>query len=143
MLPFCAYHMGDYFAHWLEQGRRDGAKLPRIFYVNWFRKDLESGKFLWPGYGDNARVLEWVFRRCDDAAEAADTPIGRVPTPGALDTEGLDISPEAVEELTGVDSDGWKEEIEPIREFFSKFGDKLPPELTRQLDALRDRLESS
>jgi phosphoenolpyruvate carboxykinase (GTP) len=143
MLPFCGYHMGDYFAHWLEQGRPEGAKLPRIFYVNWFRKDLESGKFLWPGYGDNARVLEWIFRRCDGAAEAVETPIGLVPTPGALDTEGLDISDRAIEALTRVDPHEWKPEIEPIREFFTKFGDKLPAELTRQLDALEQRLASS
>jgi phosphoenolpyruvate carboxykinase (GTP) len=143
MLPFCGYHMGDYFAHWLAQGRRRGAELPRIFYVNWFRKDLESGSFLWPGYGDNARVLEWVFRRCDDAAEAVETPIGFVPTVDALDLEGLDISREQVAELLRVDPEEWKPEIEPIREFFAKFGEKLPAELTRQLDALEGRLESS
>jgi phosphoenolpyruvate carboxykinase (GTP) len=143
MLPFCGYHMGDYFAHWLKQGRRDGAKLPRIFYVNWFRKDLESGKFLWPGYGDNARVLEWIFRRCEGAAEAVETPIGLLPTPGALDTDGLDISDAALEELTRVDPEDWKPEVEPIREFFAEFGDKLPAELTRQLDAFEERLESS
>jgi phosphoenolpyruvate carboxykinase (GTP) len=143
MLPFCGYHMGDYFAHWLEQGRREGAKLPRIFYVNWFRKDLDTGRFLWPGYGENARVLEWVFRRCDDAAEAAETPIGLVPAVDALDIEGLDISREDVEELLHVDPEEWKPEIEPIREFFAKFGDKLPAELTRQLDALEERLRSS
>ena len=143
MLPFCGYHMGDYFAHWLEQGRREGARLPRIFYVNWFRKDLASGKFLWPGYGENARVLEWIFRRCDDAAEAVETPIGLVPTPGALDTEGLDMSDRAIEALTRVDPEEWKPEIEPIREFFAKFGDRLPGELTRQLEALEQRLESS
>jgi phosphoenolpyruvate carboxykinase (GTP) len=143
MLPFCGYHMGDFFAHWLEQGRREGANLPRIFYVNWFRKDLESGKFLWPGYGENARVLEWVFRRCDDATEAAETPIGLVPTVEALDIEGLDISREDVEELLHVDPEEWKPEIEPIREFFAKFGDKLPAELTRQLDALESRLSAS
>jgi phosphoenolpyruvate carboxykinase (GTP) len=124
-------------------GRREGAKLPRIFYVNWFRKDLETGKFLWPGYGDNARVLEWVFRRCDDAVDAAETPIGLIPTVDALDIEGLDISREDVEELLHVDPEEWKPEIEPIREFFAKFGDKLPEELTRQLDALEERLRSS
>jgi phosphoenolpyruvate carboxykinase (GTP) len=143
MLPFCGYHMGDYFAHWLEQGRREGAKLPRIFYVNWFRKDLETGKFLWPGYGENARVLEWIFRRCDDAVHAVETPIGLIPTVDELDIDGLDISREDVEELLHVDPEEWKPEIEPIREFFGKFGDKLPAELTRQLDALEERLQSS
>jgi phosphoenolpyruvate carboxykinase (GTP) len=140
MLPFCGYHMGDYFAHWLEQGRRDGVKLPRIFYVNWFRKDLDSGRFLWPGYGDNSRVLEWIFRRCDDATEAVETPIGLVPAADSLDIEGLDISREDVEELLHVDLEEWKPEIDPIREFYAKFGDKLPAELPRQLDALEQRL---
>jgi phosphoenolpyruvate carboxykinase (GTP) len=143
MLPFCGYHMGDYFAHWLEQGRREGAKLPRIFYVNWFRRDHETGEFLWPGYGDNSRVLEWVFRRCDDAVEAEKTPIGLVPTVDSLDIDGLEISREDVQELLHVDPEEWKPEIEPIREFFAKFGDKLPAELTRQLDALESRLQSS
>ena len=92
MLPFCGYHMADYFAHWLRIGEREGAKLPKVFYVNWFRKDPEDGHFLWPGFGENARVLEWVFRRCDGEADAADTPIGLVPTPEALDTDGLDLA---------------------------------------------------
>ncbi len=144
MLPFCGYHMGDYFAHWLGMGRRDDARgLPRIFYVNWFRKDLESGRFLWPGFGDNARVLEWIFRRCENAAEAVETPIGLLPTPGALDTDGLDISDEDLAALTRVRADEWKPEIEPIREFFAKFGDKLPAALTRQLDALEQRLNGA
>jgi phosphoenolpyruvate carboxykinase (GTP) len=140
MLPFCGYHMADYFAHWLEIGRRDGAVLPRVFYVNWFRKDPESGRWLWPGFGQNARVLEWVFRRCDDAVEADDTPIGRVPTAGALNTEGLDISREDLEELLRVDAGEWLDEIAPIREFYEQFGDKLPGELRAQLDALEERL---
>src|SRR5581483_5190238 len=93
MLPFCGYNMGDYFAHWLEIGRREGAKLPRTFYVNWFRKD-DEGKFLWPGFGENARVLAWIFRRCEGAAEAVETPIGLVPPADGLATDGLDISPE-------------------------------------------------
>jgi phosphoenolpyruvate carboxykinase (GTP) len=141
MLPFCGYHMGDYFAHWLAIGRREGAVLPRLFQVNWFRKDLDSGRYLWPGFGDNARVLEWIFRRCDGAAEARETPIGLVPTPDALDTEGLDISHEALEQLTRVDPSDLEPEIEPIREFFAKFGDKLPGELERQLDLLAQRLK--
>ena len=99
MLPFCGYHMADYWAHWLKIGEREGAKLPKIFYVNWFRKDLESGRFLWPGFGENSRVLEWVFRRCDDAVEAVDTPIGRVPTPGSLNTDGLDMPEDELEQI--------------------------------------------
>ena len=140
MLAFCGYHMADYFAHWLALGRRDGAVLPRIFYVNWFRKDPESGRFLWPGFGENARVLEWVFRRCDDAVESRDTPIGRVPTTGGLNTEGLSLNEADVAELLRVDPAEWLPEIDPIREFYDELGDRLPGELPAQLDALRERL---
>jgi phosphoenolpyruvate carboxykinase (GTP) len=142
MLPFCGYHMGDYFAHWLRIGAEAPApeRLPKIFHVNWFRKDLDTGNFLWPGFGENARVLEWVFRRCDDAAEAQETPIGLVPTPGGLNTDGLQISASDLEALTSVDPEVWKEEIAPIREFFAKFGDRLPAGLHRQLEALEARL---
>jgi phosphoenolpyruvate carboxykinase (GTP) len=140
MLPFCGYHMADYFAHWLKIGQRDGATLPKIFYVNWFRKDLETGDFLWPGFGENSRVLEWIFRRCDDAAEARETPIGHVPTPDALNTDGLSIEPDELEEILGVDPEQWRAEVPPIREFFEEFGDKLPRELAAQLDALEERL---
>ena len=134
MLPFCGYHMADYFGHWLEIGRREDAVLPKIFYVNWFRKDPRDGRWLWPGFGDNARVLEWVFRRCDEAVEAADTPIGRVPTADGLDTDGLAIGDDAVAELLKVDPGEWLGEIEPIREFYAQFGEKLPDELRAQLD---------
>jgi phosphoenolpyruvate carboxykinase (GTP) len=143
MLPFCGYHMADYFAHWLEIGDREGAVLPRVFYVNWFRKDPSDGRWLWPGFGDNARVLEWVFRRCDGAVEAADTPIGRVPTPGGLDTDGLSIGEQDLAELLKVDPDEWLPEIEPIREFYDKFGEKLPKELRSQLAALEERLRAA
>jgi phosphoenolpyruvate carboxykinase (GTP) len=146
MLPFCGYHMADYWAHWLKIGRNQShppAVLPKIFYVNWFRKDLETGSFLWPGFGENSRVLEWVFRRCDDAAEARDTPIGRVPTPEALDTDGLDISRDQLEEILAVDVESWKQEIPPIREFFEEFGDRLPQEVAAQLDALEARLNEA
>jgi phosphoenolpyruvate carboxykinase (GTP) len=140
MLPFCGYHMADYWSHWLRIGKREGAKLPKIFYVNWFRKDLESGNFLWPGFGENSRVLAWIFRRCDDAAEARDTPIGRIPTVASLPTDGLDLSDEVLEQILAVDAEQWKAEIPPIREFFSEFGDRLPPEVGAQLDALEERL---
>jgi phosphoenolpyruvate carboxykinase (GTP) len=143
MLPFCGYHMADYFRHWLEIGRRDGAVLPKIFYVNWFRKDPRDGRWLWPGFGENARVLEWVFRRCDGAVEAADTPIGCVPTAGGLDTDGLAIGEDDLAELFKVDPAEWLPEIEPIREFYGQFGEKLPAELPAQLDALEQRLRSS
>jgi phosphoenolpyruvate carboxykinase (GTP) len=143
MLPFCGYHMADYWGHWLKIGKREGAKLPKIFYVNWFRKSLETDSFLWPGFGENSRVLEWIFRRCDDAAEARDTPIGRVPTPASLNTEGLDIPDDQLEEILAVDVEQWKQEIPPIREFFDEFGDRLPSEISAQLDALEERLNKA
>jgi phosphoenolpyruvate carboxykinase (GTP) len=142
MLPFCGYHMADYFRHWLEMGRREGAVLPKIFFVNWFRKDLDDGRFLWPGFGENARVLEWVFRRCDGAVEAAETPIGRLPTPGGLNTDGLAIGADDLDELLKVDPAEWLPEVDPIREFYAKFGEKLPGELRAQLDTLEQRLRA-
>jgi phosphoenolpyruvate carboxykinase (GTP) len=143
MLAFCGYHMADYFAHWLELGERDGAKLPKLFNVNWFRKDLDSGEYLWPGFGDNARVLKWVFERCDGAAEAVETPIGLVPSADALDLSGLDLPPERLDELLKVDIDEWRKEIPLIREFFDEFGDKLPAELRKALDGLEARIEGA
>ena len=104
MLPFCGYNMAEYFAHWLKMGEREGAQLPKIFYVNWFRKGAD-GRFLWPGFGENSRVLEWVFRRCDGDAEAVETPIGLVPAEGDLNTEGLDIDPDDLAEVLRVDLD--------------------------------------
>jgi len=140
MLPFCGYNMGDYFAHWLRIGGNTSAeKLPRIFYVNWFRKSAE-GEFLWPGYGENSRVLAWVFGRCDGTAGAVDTAIGRLPAVGALNTEGLDVSDRAMRELLEVDSEAWKAEIPLIEEHLATFGDRLPAELGEQLAALRLRL---
>jgi phosphoenolpyruvate carboxykinase (GTP) len=143
MLAFCGYHMADYFAHWLEIGRREGAQLPKLFNVNWFRKDLETGEFLWPGFGDNSRVLAWVFRRCDGEAEAQETAIGLLPTPDALDLSGLDLRPERVEAVLKVDLDEWKQEIPLIEEFFAQFGDKLPPELRKAVDGLEQRISSA
>jgi phosphoenolpyruvate carboxykinase (GTP) len=140
MLPFCGYHMADYFAHWLAIGEREGARLPRLFNVNWFRKDPDDGSFLWPGYGENSRVLAWVFRRCDDAADAVDTPIGRLPAAGALETGGLELTDDEVAELVRVDAEEWRREAELIREFFETFGDRLPGELERQLAELDKRL---
>jgi phosphoenolpyruvate carboxykinase (GTP) len=135
--------MADYFAHWLEIGRREGARLPKLFNVNWFRKDLESGEYLWPGFGDNSRILKWVFERCDGGAEAEETPIGLVPTIDALDLDGVDVSEEQMRALLRVDPDEWREEIPLIREFFDEFGDKLPAELREALDGLEARLEAS
>jgi phosphoenolpyruvate carboxykinase (GTP) len=140
MLPFCGYHMGDYFAHWLSMtDRSDESKLPRIYGVNWFRKD-EDGKFLWPGFGDNSRVLSWIVDRLDDEAGGAETPIGVVPTPDDLYLDGLDASPEQVAAALVVDSQQWKAECQGIREHFAKFGDHLPAALVEELDALEERL---
>jgi len=139
MLPFCGYHMGDYFAHWLKIGQRPGAKLPHIYYVNWFRQD-EKGKFLWPGYGENSRVLKWVFERVDGSALAADTPIGRVPARGQLDLDGLEVPASRAEKLLGVDVEGWLAEVPLIREHFAQFGDRLPHGLKQELDHLEKRL---
>jgi phosphoenolpyruvate carboxykinase (GTP) len=140
MLPFCGYHMADYFRHWLRIGAQgEPSKLPRIFYINWFRKD-DDGSFLWPGYGENSRVLAWVFRRCDDAAETVETPIGLVPAPGAIDTEGLDVGEEEMAKLLAVDPEQWRKELPAIHQHFAHFGHKLPDELRAQLAALEDRL---
>ena len=140
MLPFCGYNMADYFEHWLEIGRRgDASKLPRIFYVNWFRKDAD-GRFLWPGFGENSRVLEWVFRRCAGDADAHETAIGLVPAPGDLYTGGLDVSAEDLEEVLTVDPDALREQLPQVKEHLAQFGDDLPDELQAQLDAFEARL---
>ncbi len=140
MLPFCGYHMGDYLAHWLEVGEAtEASKLPKIFYVNWFLKD-EDGKFIWPGFGENSRVLEWVFQRCDGEGGAVETPIGLLPTREALPTEGLDVPDEAWDRLLRVDLDEWRAEVPSIEESFAELGDKCPDELRTQLSALEKRL---
>lgn len=142
MLPFCGYNMADYFGHWLEMGKKtDADKLPRIFHVNWFRRD-EGGRFLWPGFGENSRVLAWIVDRVSGKAEATETPIGLVPAEGALDLDGLDISQEDLAALMAVNTDEWTEQLPQVREHFAKFGDRLPKELRAQLDALIERLES-
>jgi len=142
MLPFCGYNMADYWGHWLRIGRRPDARLPRIYYVNWFRKS-DGGDFLWPGYGDNSRVLKWIFERCDGTAKAAETPIGNLPAEGALDLSGLDLPREDLAVLLGVQVDGWLAEIPLIREYYAKFGEHLPPELTAELDGLEERLRAA
>jgi phosphoenolpyruvate carboxykinase (GTP) len=139
MLPFCGYHMGDYFGHWLRTGRRSGARLPRVFVVNWFRKG-DGGGFLWPGFGENSRVLAWAFRRCDGEADAVETPIGLVPAPGAIDTTGIDLSEKDMAELLRVDPEEWKAQLPQVQQHFARFGDRLPRELRRQLEALEARL---
>jgi len=140
MLPFCGYNMADYFAHWLKVGERgDADKLPRIFYVNWFRKDPDGG-FLWPGFGENSRVLEWIFRRCDGEAEAVETPIGLVPAEGDLNVEGLGLSDEALRELLTVDGNQVAGELDQVDDHLAKFGDRLPPQIRSQLESLKLRL---
>ena len=143
MLPFCGYHMGDYFAHWLAMGAKaDAAKLPRIYYVNWFRKSAE-GKFLWPGYGENSRVLKWIFERVTGTGKAVDTPIGRVPAQGALDLSGLSIPEASLDELLRVDVDGWAAEVPGLKEHFHKFGPRLPQGLRDELAAMEQRLSEA
>jgi phosphoenolpyruvate carboxykinase (GTP) len=142
MLPFCGYHMGDYFGHWLQIGQRPGAKLPKIYYVNWFRQD-ENGQYLWPGYGENSRVLKWIFERCDDDALAEDTPIGRIPARGELDLEGLTIPAGNMEKLLHIDINGWLAEIPLIRQYFAKFGNHLPEGLQSEVMLLEQRLHAA
>jgi len=148
MLPFCGYHMGDYFAHWLKMGAeaKDADKLPRIFYVNWFRKSAD-GRFLWPGYGENSRVLKWVFDRCcmpaADTSLATQTAIGYLPTPGSIDRAGLPVADGDMKELLKIDVEGWLTEVPSIREHYAKFGERLPQGLTRELESLEHRLKSN
>jgi phosphoenolpyruvate carboxykinase (GTP) len=141
MLPFCGYNMADYFGHWLEIGRRQGAKLPKIFHVNWFRKD-EDGKFLWPGFKENSRVMAWIFRRCDGEADAVESEIGLVPPVGAggIPLEGLQIKDEAVAKLLDVDPEEWRQQLPQMHEHYARFGDRLPKEMRAQLEALEQRL---
>ncbi|MDR2601205.1 MAG: phosphoenolpyruvate carboxykinase (GTP) [Spirochaetaceae bacterium] len=144
MLPFCGYHMGDYFNHWLKIGEsaKDPSKLPKIFFVNWFRKN-DAGKFIWPGYGENSRVLAWIFDRCDDKGDAMDTAIGVLPKASAI-SRPQGVSEEDLKEILKVDVEGWKAEIADVRaNHYPKFGDKLPKELENQLEAIEKRLASS
>jgi phosphoenolpyruvate carboxykinase (GTP) len=144
MLPFCGYHMGDYFAHWLTVGERDDAKLPRIFYVNWFRKD-EDGKFLWPGYGENSRVLAWIFGRVNGESDAVETSIGFVPPTDerGIDRTDLEVTEDTMARLLDVDTEGWLAQLPQMKEHYAEFGKKLPAALHAQLDLLEERLKSS
>jgi len=139
MIPFCGYNMGDYFAHWLKTGE-ELKNRPRIYHVNWFRVD-DKGKFLWPGFGDNLRVLEWIIKRCDGQADAQKTPIGYLPFKNDLDLEGLDITDKEMEELLKVDKTEWNAEAEDIKSFYDKFGDRIPSRMLEELDSLKKRLE--
>jgi phosphoenolpyruvate carboxykinase (GTP) len=142
MLPFCGYNMGDYWKHWLEIGQRKDAQLPRIFYVNWFRKG-EAGEFIWPGFGENSRVLKWVFERCAEKVCGVETPIGILPGERELDLEGLDLSESNYNTLTTVDIKGWLSEIPKIRDFYADFGDHMPAELISELDKLEASLRAA
>jgi len=142
MLPFCGYNMADYWSHWLNTGKHEGADLPSIYYVNWFRKD-DNGKFMWPGFGDNSRVLKWVFERCVGTADAVETPIGNVPTMEAVDFDGLELSEGDKAELLRVDVDGWLQEIPLIREYYASFGGRVPEDLEKQVDLLEARLKEA
>ena len=139
MLPFCGYHMADYFNHWFEMGEKLGDKAPKIFNVNWFRID-EDGHFIWPGFGDNLRVLEWILKRCDNQVDAKETAIGYVPYAKDINLDGLDFSLESLEKILEVDNDLWKQEALGIKEFYKKFSNKLPSKLANELSKLEDRL---
>lgn len=140
MIPFCGYNMGDYFKHWLEMGEKLGDKAPKIFNVNWFRTD-DDGNFLWPGYGDNARVLNWIIDRCEGKADAVETAIGYVPKPEDIDLTDLDMDIETLKSILKVDKDVWEKEAAEIEEHYKKFGDKLPAQLREQLEILKKNLE--
>lgn len=142
MLPFCGYNMADYWQHWINIGQTANAKLPKIYYVNWFRKDLE-GQFVWPGFGENARVLEWIFERCAGRADAVETPIGHLPTLDALNFDGLDLTEDAIATLLRVDIQGWLAEIPLIESYYQQFGTNVPPALFDQLQRLSERLEAA
>lgn len=141
MLPFCGYHMGDYFRHWLEMGSKiDDDKKPKIFNVNWFRLD-DNGKFIWPGYGENMRVLDWIIARCEGKVDAVEAPIGYLPKPEDINIEGLSLTIDTIKELLKVDKEAWRKEAEGITEFYAQFGDRLPKELLKQLEILKSNLE--
>ena len=141
MLPFCGYNMGDYFSHWLSIEERPGNILPKVFYVNWFRKDSQ-GNFLWPGYGENIRVLKWILERTDSKDNAVETPIGYIPKKGAIDISGMEITEETINELFHINKNAWLKEVKEIREYYKIFGDHLPKNLIDELSSLKKRLET-
>ena len=139
MRPFIGYNVGDYFQHWLNIGATEGAQLPEIFYVNWFRRD-EDNSFLWPGFSENSRVLKWIFERVSGTAEAVETPLGYAPAEGALDIDGLDITPEQVQKALAIKPEEWDTELESIEAWYAELGDAVPAELKAEVDELRTRL---
>ena len=140
MLPFCGYHMGDYFGHWIEMGKKLGDKAPKIFNVNWFRTD-DEGHFIWPGFGDNMRVLMWILDRCEGKADAVETAIGYEPKPEDINLEGLDIDMDTVKNLLDVDKELWKQDLVGVEEFYEKFEGHIPEELVKEKEALARRLK--
>lgn len=142
MLPFCGYNMANYWGHWLSMGKQANTKMPKIYYVNWFRKN-EAGKFIWPGFGENIRVLKWVFERCQGNADAVETAIGNMPTLDGFDFSGINLPESEINNLMRVDIDSWLAELNGIQEYYTTFGDRLPAELSKQVDLLRQRLEAS
>ena len=142
MLPFCGYNMADYWGHWLKMGQQSGAKLPSIYYVNWFRKN-DEGKFMWPGFGENSRVLKWIFERCEGKAAAVETPIGNVPGIDDLELSDLELDDSAKASLLRVDIEGWLQEIPLILEYYDQFGDKLPAALREEVLRLQEQLENA
>jgi phosphoenolpyruvate carboxykinase (GTP) len=135
--------MAEYFQNWLDIGKREGAQLPKLFYVNWFRKDPDTGRFLWPGFGENSRVLKWIFERCAGTGEGVETAVGIIPAMEALDTSGLDISDEDLHKVHDVDVEAFKAQLPQMREFLAKFGDDLPAEIDAQFKAFEERLETA
>ena len=142
MLPFCGYNMADYWSHWINIGKKDKGALPKIFYVNWFRKD-EGGNFVWPGFGENSRVLKWIFDRIEGKASAVETPIGNLPSPNSIDIKGLNLSEGDLQKLLKVEIEGWLEEIPLIREYYRSYGNKVPKELEDELNALTEKLRQA
>ena len=142
MLPFCGYNMADYWGHWINTGKREGVSLPKIYYVNWFRKD-DNGKFMWPGFGENSRVLQWIFERCSGGGDAIETPIGNLPTMDALNLDGLNMNDEDIAHLLRVEIDGWLAEIPQIQEYYDSYDGHVPVELITELASLKDRLEAA
>ena len=140
MLPFIGYNVGDYFQHWLAMGKKLGDKAPKIFHVNWFRRDKATNKFLWPGFGENLRAILWALGRCEGTAEAKETPMGYVPTPKSVNLSGLDLAPETVDAILDVNPADWVEDLAEQRSFFDKIGNRLPKELRQEQDAFAQRL---
>jgi phosphoenolpyruvate carboxykinase (GTP) len=138
MKPFAGYNFGDYWAHWLAMGKRV-KRLPGIFHVNWFRRDA-AGKFLWPGYGDNLRVMEWIIKRCTGAVGANDSPIGYLPRPADLNLNGIDVSEQTLQELLAVQPEAWRKEVADMRAYLKEFGSRAPAEMLTELDAIETRL---